>query len=45
MPYWHIFLQQDKIGEEVRRHEEEVELFQENYDSTVAEDRVSQLVE
>ncbi|XP_030297865.1 cilia- and flagella-associated protein 43 isoform X2 [Sparus aurata] len=30
----------DKIGEEVRRHEEEVELFQENYDSTVAEDRV-----
>ncbi|XP_073337399.1 cilia- and flagella-associated protein 43 [Pagrus major] len=30
----------DKIGEEVKRHEEEVELFQENYDSTVAEDRV-----
>ncbi|XP_028458704.1 cilia- and flagella-associated protein 43 isoform X2 [Perca flavescens] len=30
----------DEIGEEVKRHEEEVELFHETYDSIVAEDKV-----
>ncbi|XP_049456039.1 cilia- and flagella-associated protein 43 isoform X1 [Epinephelus fuscoguttatus] len=30
----------DEIAEEVKRHEEEVELFQEAYDSLVAEDKV-----
>ncbi|XP_018552334.1 LOW QUALITY PROTEIN: cilia- and flagella-associated protein 43 [Lates calcarifer] len=29
----------DEIGEEVKRHEEEVELFHETYDSVVAEDK------
>ncbi|XP_040905777.1 cilia- and flagella-associated protein 43 [Toxotes jaculatrix] len=30
----------DEIGEEMKRHEEEVELFHETYDSIVAEDKV-----
>ncbi|XP_039994475.1 cilia- and flagella-associated protein 43 [Xiphias gladius] len=30
----------DEIGEEVKRHEEEVELFRETYDSILAEDKV-----
>ncbi|KAA8583707.1 hypothetical protein FQN60_014915 [Etheostoma spectabile] len=30
----------DEIGEEVKRHEEEIELFHETYDSIVAEDKV-----
>ncbi|XP_071336498.1 cilia- and flagella-associated protein 43 isoform X2 [Trachinotus anak] len=30
----------DEIGEEVKRHEEEVELFHETYDSIIAEDKV-----
>ncbi|XP_041802985.1 cilia- and flagella-associated protein 43 [Chelmon rostratus] len=30
----------DEIGEEVKRHEEEVQLFHETYDSIVAEDKV-----
>lgn len=31
------------MGEEVKKHEEEIELFHETYDSIVAEDKVSQL--
>ncbi|KAF3841998.1 hypothetical protein F7725_023949, partial [Dissostichus mawsoni] len=30
----------DELGEEVKRHEEDVELFQETYESVVAEDKV-----
>lgn len=40
-PYWRLFPSQEKIVEELKKHEEEVELFQETYDSIVAEDKVS----
>lgn len=41
--YRHVFPWQDEIGEEVKKHEEEIQLFHETYDNIVAEDKVSQL--
>lgn len=42
MTYQHVLFWQDEIGEQLKKHEEEVELFHESYNTVVAEDKVRQ---